>query len=211
MDFGKNFGTHGKTLFGIDYAQFIKLSSSLRKTWQMGFKSQLVGRVAGGIIIPYGNSKVSPFAESFYVGGANSIRAFTVRSVGPGRYHVDNSELAYFDRVGDIKLEGNLEYRFNVFGGLYGALFLDAGNVWNLKNNFDDQSAQDGVFRLKDFWKQMALGTGFGVRYDLDFFVLRLDLGIGLHLPYDTGKSGFYNIPKFRDGLGFHFAIGYPF
>ena len=211
MAFGKNFGTHGKTLFGIDYAQFIKLSSSLRKTWQMGFKSQLVGRVAGGIIIPYGNSKVSPFAESFYVGGANSIRAFTVRSVGPGRYHVDNSELAYFDRVGDIKLEGNLEYRFNVFGGLYGALFLDAGNVWNLKNNFDDQSDQDGVFRLKDFWKQMALGTGFGVRYDLDFFVLRLDLGIGLHLPYDTGKSGFYNIPKFRDGLGFHFAIGYPF
>ena len=211
MAFGKNFGTHGKTLLGIDYAQFIKLSTSLRKTWQMGFKSQLVGRVAGGIIIPYGNSEVAPFAECFYVGGANSIRAFTVRSVGPGRYHEANSELAYFDRVGDIKLEGNLEYRFNIFGGLYGALFLDAGNVWNLKNSFDDETEQDGVFRIKDFWRQIALGTGFGVRYDLDFFVLRLDLGIGLHLPYDTGKSGFYNIPKFRDGLGFHFAIGYPF
>ena len=211
MAFGKNFGTHGKTLLGIDYAQFIKLSTSLRKTWQMGFKSQLVGRVAGGIISPYGNSEVAPFAECFYVGGANSIRAFTVRSVGPGRYHEANSELAYFDRVGDIKLEGNLEYRFNIFGGLYGALFLDAGNVWNLKNSFDDETEQDGVFRIKDFWRQIALGTGFGVRYDLDFFVLRLDLGIGLHLPYDTGKSGFYNIPKFRDGLGFHFAIGYPF
>ena len=211
MAFGKNFGTHGKTLLGIDYAQFIKLSTSLRKTWQMGFKSQLVGRVAGGIIIPYGNSEVAPFAECFYVGGANSIRAFTVRSVGPGRYHEANSELAYFDRVGDIKLEGNLEYRFNIFGGLYGALFLDAGNVWNLKNYFDDETEQDGVFRIKDFWRQIALGTGFGVRYDLDFFVLRFDLGIGLHLPYDTGKSGFYNIPKFRDGLGFHFAIGYPF
>ena len=211
MAFGKNFGTHGKTLLGIDYAQFIKLSTSLRKTWQMGFKSQLVGRVAGGIIIPYGNSEVAPFAECFYVGGANSIRAFTVRSVGPGRYHEANSELAYFDRVGDMKLEGNLEYRFNIFGGLYGALFLDAGNVWNLKNSFDDETEQDGVFRIKDFWRQIALGTGFGVRYDLDFFVLRLDLGIGLHLPYDTGKSGFYNIPKFRDGLGFHFAIGYPF
>ena len=211
MAFGKNFGTHGKTLLGIDYAQFIKLSTSLRKTWQMGFKSQLVGRVAGGIIIPYGNSEVAPFSECFYVGGANSIRAFTVRSVGPGRYHEANSELAYFDRVGDIKLEGNLEYRFNIFGGLYGALFLDAGNVWNLKNYFDDETEQDGVFRIKDFWRQIALGTGFGVRYDLDLFVLRLDLGIGLHLPYDTGKSGFYNIPKFRDGLGFHFAIGYPF
>ena len=211
MAFGKNFGTHGKTLLGIDYAQFIKLSTSLRKTWQMGFKSQLVGRVAGGIIIPYGNSEVAPFSECFYVGGANSIRAFTVRSVGPGRYHEANSELAYFDRVGDIKLEGNLEYRFNIFGGLYGALFLDAGNVWNLKNYFDEETEQDGVFRIKDFWRQIALGTGFGVRYDLDFFVLRFDLGIGLHLPYDTGKSGFYNIPKFRDGLGFHFAIGYPF
>ena len=211
MAFGKNFGTPYKTLFGIDYAQFIKLSSSLRKTWQLGFKSQLVGRVAGGIIIPYGNSEVAPFAESFYVGGANSIRAFTVRSVGPGRYRSDDAEYAYFDRVGDIKLEANLEYRFNIFGGLYGALFLDAGNVWNLKNFYEYEGAEDGVFRLKDFWREMALGTGFGVRYDLDFFVLRLDLGIGLHLPYDTGKSGFYNIPKFRDGLGFHFAIGYPF
>ena len=224
IDYNRLYGTSSKfdsimlnnlqyyySMFDIDYAQFIKLSSSLRKTWQLGFKSQLVGRVAGGIIIPYGNSEVAPFAESFYVGGANSIRAFTVRSVGPGRYRSDDAEYAYFDRVGDIKLEANLEYRFNIFGGLYGALFLDAGNVWNLKNFYEYEGAEDGVFRLKDFWREMALGTGFGVRYDLDFFVLRLDLGIGLHLPYDTGKSGFYNIPKFRDGLGFHFAIGYPF
>ena len=211
MAFGKNFGTPYKTLFGIAYAQFIKLSTSLRKTWQLGFKSQLVGRVAGGLIIPYGNSDMPTFAECFYVGGANSIRAFTVRSIGPGRYRTQSSDYAYFDRVGDMKLEANLEYRFNIFGGLYGALFLDAGNVWNLKNYFEEEGDQAGVFRLKDFWREMALGTGFGVRYDLDFFVLRFDLGIGLHLPYDTGKSGFYNIPKFRDGLGFHFAIGYPF
>lgn len=209
--FGKSLSTPYKTLFGISYAQFLKLSTSLRKTWQLGFKSQLVGRVAGGVILAYGNSDYAPFAESFYVGGANSIRAFTVRSIGPGRYHTDTSGYDYFDRVGDMKLEANLEYRFNIFGSLYGALFLDAGNVWDLKSYDDESSEDDGVFRLKDFWREMALGTGVGIRYDLDFFVLRLDLGVGLHLPYDTGKSGFYNIPKFRDGLGLHFAIGYPF
>ena len=219
--FGKCFSTPDKTLFGISYAQFIKLSTSLRKTWQMGFKSQLVGRVAGGIIIPYGNSEYAPFSESFYVGGANSIRAFTVRSIGPGHYKNEDNDYNYFDRVGEIKLEANLEYRFNIFGSLYGALFLDAGNVWDTKNYYysdndprdgdGDDPDNNGQFRIKDFWRELAIGTGLGIRYDLDFFVLRLDLGIGLHLPYDTGKSGFYNIPRFKDALGLHFAIGYPF
>ena len=187
----------------------------------MGFKSQLVGRVAGGIIIPYGNSEYAPFSESFYVGGANSIRAFTVRSIGPGHYKNEDNGYNYFDRVGEIKLEANLEYRFNIFGSLYGALFLDAGNVWDTKNYYysdndprdgdGDDPDNNGQFRIKDFWRELAIGTGLGIRYDLDFFVLRLDLGIGLHLPYDTGKSGFYNIPRFKDALGLHFAIGYPF
>ena len=218
MAFGKSFSRSDKTLFGISYAQFVKLSSSLRKTWQLGFKSQLVGRVAGGVIIPYGNSEYAPFSESFYVGGANSIRAFTVRSIGPGHFKGDEGSNNYFDRVGEIKLEANLEYRFNIFGSLYGAMFLDAGNVWDTKNYYnnsdnteDHATDNNGVFRIKDFWRELAVGTGFGVRYDLDFFVLRLDLGIGLHLPYDTGKSGFYNIPRFKDALGLHFAIGYPF
>ena len=218
MAFGKSFSRSDKTLFGISYAQFVKLSSSLRKTWQLGFKSQIVGRVAGGVIIPYGNSEYAPFSESFYVGGANSIRAFTVRSIGPGHFKGDEGSNNYFDRVGEIKLEANLEYRFNIFGSLYGAMFLDAGNVWDTKNYYnnsdnkeDHATDNNGVFRIKDFWRELAVGTGFGVRYDLDFFVLRLDLGIGLHLPYDTGKSGFYNIPRFKDALGLHFAIGYPF
>ena len=95
-------------------------------------------------------------------------------------------------------------------------MFLDAGNVWDTKDYYSEDSENtdpdnNGVFRLKDFWRELAVGTGFGIRYDLDFFVLRLDLGIGLHLPYDTGKSGFYNIPRFKDALGLHFAIGYPF
>lgn len=214
--FGKSFSRSDKTLFGISYAQFVKLSTSLRKTWQTGFKSQLVGRVAGGIIIPYGNSEFAPFPESFYVGGANSIRAFTVRSIGPGHYRNTDEGYNYFDRVGELKFEANLEYRFNIFGSLYGAMFLDAGNVWDTKDYYSEDSENtdpdnNGVFRLKDFWRELAVGTGFGIRYDLDFFVLRLDLGIGLHLPYDTGKSGFYNIPRFKDALGLHFAIGYPF
>ena len=205
---GKGFNEKDKSLLGNPYSQFLKLTTSFRKTWQMGFKSQLVARIATGIIWTYGNSDYSPYTESLYVGGANSIRAFTVRSIGPGRYIPTDSKYSYFDQVGDFKLEANLEYRFNIMGSLYGALFLDAGNVWLLKK---DEGYEGGEFKLSDFPDQLATGTGFGIRYDLDFFVVRFDIGIGLHVPYDTGKSGYYNIPKFKDGLGYHFAIGYPF
>ena len=102
----------------------------------------------------------------------------------------------------------NLEYRFNIFGSLYGATFLDVGNVWLLK---PDANRPGATFKPGKFLEELATGTGLGIRYDLDFFVLRLDLGVALHVPYETGKSSYYNIPKFRDGLGLHFAIGYPF
>ena len=164
--------------------------------------------MAGGIIWAYGNSERAPYNEQFYVGGANSIRAFTVRSIGPGRYVAPNSTYSYLDQTGDIKLEANLEYRANLFGSLYGAVFLDAGNIWLLKK---DANRPDSEFRAGSFLRQLATGTGVGLRYDMDFIVIRLDLGIALHVPYDTGKSGYYNIPKFSDGLGLHFAIGYPF
>lgn len=205
---GKSFSQTDKDLFGSPFAQFVKLTTSLRKTWQAGYKSQLVARVAGGVIVTYGNSDYTPFSESFYVGGANSIRAFTVRSIGPGNYYSADTEYALIDRTGDFKLESNLEYRFNIFGGLNGAVFLDAGNVWTLHN---DQEGGKGKLRMKGFFDQIATGTGFGFRYDLDFLVLRFDVGIALHAPYDTGKNGYYNIPSFRDGMAYHFAIGYPF
>jgi outer membrane translocation and assembly module TamA len=105
-------------------------------------------------------------------------------------------------------LEANVELRFPLVGNLYGATFVDAGNVWLLHSQADRPG---GELTLTDLWKDVALGTGFGIRYDLDFLVLRLDLGIALHLPYDTGKSGYYNIPRFKDGLGLHLAVGYPF
>ena len=164
--------------------------------------------MSAGVIWAYGNSERAPYSEQFYVGGANSIRAFAVRSIGPGKYVAPTTTYAYLDQTGDIKLEANLEYRFNLFGSLYGATFLDAGNIWLLKK---DETRPDSEFKPTTFFKQLATGTGVGLRYDLEFLVLRFDLGVALHVPYDTGKSGYYNIPKFRDGLGFHFAIGYPF
>ncbi len=205
---GKSFSEKEKGLFGNPFAQFLKLNTTLRKTWQTGYKSQLVGRVAAGVLWVYGNSERGPYNEQFYVGGANSIRAFTVRSIGPGKYVAPNSNYSYLDQTGDVKFEANLEYRFNMFGSLYGAVFLDAGNIWLLK---EDPSRPDSEFKPTTFFRQLATGTGAGLRYDMDFIVLRLDLGVALHVPYDTGKGGYYNIPKFKDGLGLHFAIGYPF
>lgn len=207
MAFGKKWADTGKRLFKNPYAQFVKLDADLTKTWQTGLKSQLVGHIAGGIIYSYGNSESAPYSEQFYVGGANSIRAFGVRTIGPGKYTTE-SRLSYLDQTGDIKLQLNLEYRFNIFGSLYGASFIDAGNVWSMR---DDGYRVGGQFKFKNALKEMAVGTGIGIRYDLEFLVLRLDWGIGLHVPYDTSKRGFYNIPKFKDGQTLHLAVGYPF
>ena len=102
-----------------------------------------------------------------------------------------------------------MEFRFRIFGNLHGAVFLDWGNIWNLRNS--EYSDAYEKFRLKNQFKQMALGTGLGLRYDMDFLVLRLDLGLGLHAPYDTGKSGYFNMKKWNDAMALHFAIGYPF
>ena len=164
-------------------------------------------RLYGGILYAYGNSTRAPYSEQFYAGGANSVRGFAVRSIGPGTYKADNSKYAYIEQTGDVKLEANAELRAHLFGSLYGALFLDAGNVWLLHK---DSQRPGGEFNLRNF-KQIAVGTGLGLRYDLSYLVLRFDLGVGLHAPYATSKSGFYNIDKFRNSLVFHFAIGYPF
>lgn len=208
MAAGDKWSQTDKQLFSNPYAQFLKLETDISKTWQLGEKSQLVAHANAGIIHTYGNSSAAPYSEQFYVGGANSIRAFAVRSIGPGSYTTDVSRLSYLDQTGDIKLQLNLEYRFNIFGSLYGAGFIDAGNVWALR---DDGYRKGSQFKFKNALKEMALGTGIGIRYDLEFLVLRLDWGVGLHVPYETGKSGFYNIPNFKDGQAIHLAIGYPF
>lgn len=205
---GKKFSKEDKKLFGSPYSQFLKLTLDLRNKFKLAEKSLIATRLYAGAIFTYGNSSVAPYSELFYVGGANSIRAFSVRSIGPGRYYDYSGRGTYLDQAGDLKLEANIEYRFNITGNLYGAAFVDAGNVWLLKN---DDSHPGGKVGDGGFLNSIALGTGLGLRYDLEFLVLRLDLGVGIHAPYDTGKSGYYNIPKFKDSLGLHFAVGYPF
>ena len=206
---GKDFHEKNKKLLGTPFAQFLKLTSEVRTLFKVGEKQHIAARFMGGVLWSYGNQTIAPYSEQFYIGGANSLRAFTVRSIGPGTYNPgQNTKYGYLDQTGDIKLEANVEYRFPIFGELYGATFLDAGNVWLMRK---DENRPGGEFTLKNFVKSIALNTGVGVRYDLTFLVIRLDMGIALHVPYETGKSGYYNIPKFKDGLGLHFAIGYPF
>ena len=207
--FGKGLEEKNKELLNSPYAQFLKVTSEVRTLLQIRGKHQVAARLMGGVLWAYGNQTVAPYNEQFYIGGANSLRAFTIRSVGPGTFHPGkNSQYGYLDQNGDIKLEANVEYRFPIFGDIYGATFLDAGNIWLMRK---DENRPGGALTLKNFAKSIALNTGAGIRYDLTFLVIRLDLGIALHMPYDTGKSGYYNIPKFKDGLGLHFAIGYPF
>lgn len=207
---GKAFDKEGKKLFGNPFAQFIKGTVEARYNYQLGENQRLVGRIMAGAIYSYGNARTAPYNEQFYVGGANSVRAFTIRSIGPGRYYQSSEEnkYAYIDRTGDLKFEANLEYRFQIMGDLHGATFLDCGNIWLLR---EDPDRPEGRLKAGHFFKDLALGTGFGIRYDMDFLVIRFDVGIGLHLPYETGKSGYYNLPRFKDGMGYHFAIGYPF
>ena len=205
---GKDFFKKGKKMFTSPYSQFLKLTLDLRNKYKLTDKSLLATRLYAGALWSYGNSNFAPYSEQFYVGGANDIRAFTARSIGPGRYYDYEGRGTYLDQAGDLKLEANIEYRFNMVSNLHGALFLDAGNVWMLRK---DDSHPSGEIRSGSVLKSIAVGTGFGFRYDLEFLVLRLDLGIGIHAPYDTGKNSYYNFRKFWDSLGFHFAVGYPF
>ncbi len=212
VDKNKSYDTT-KKLFRVPFAQFVKASTELRYAYTIDRKQTLATRLSLGAIYSYGNMLRAPYMEQFYVGGANSIRAYTVRSIGPGRYY-NKKENAYsfMDHVGEAKLEANLEYRAKFVGNLELATFLDAGNVWLLSKDVRREGASLGEIRgVRDFFNQIAVGTGFGLRYDLSYLVLRFDVGIGLHLPYETERKAWYNIPKFGDALGFHLSIGYPF
>lgn len=223
-----------KKLFKNVYSQFVRLETDFAKTWRLSTRSRLVGHLNAGVIVCYGNTETddAPFSETFYAGGANSIRAFPVRSIGPGGFPgFGVRQFSYITQNGTLKFVGNLEWRFNLAGSLDGAIFLDAGNVWLLNDlssspsDFEDEDEdtaefasflinslyQDAAFKPRTFFKQLATGTGFGLRYDLDFLVIRVDWGFGFHVPYDTEKSGYFNIPKFKDMHSLHLAVGYPF
>ena len=199
-----------KELFGTPFSQFVKVHGQVVWRRLLGDVSTLATRVFLGAVHAYGNSNELPYREQFYAGGSNSVRAFSAHTIGPGSYYPgDSVRNAYYNHTGTFKFEANAEYRFPILGYFKGAVFLDAGNVWLLK---DDDKRPGGKLSFKKFFDQLALGTGFGLRFDMSMLVVRADVGLAIHAPYDTGKSGYFNIPaKFKDIVAFHLAIGYPF
>lgn len=196
---------------GSVYSQFIKLSTDVRYYRNINNMS-IVSRFYAGTGIPYTNSVVMPYVEQFYSGGSNSVRAFVARSLGPGGLapsaDIDPDSLIV-DQTGDIKLEGNLEFRFRMSKVLHGALFIDAGNVWLLNT---DETRPDAEFRFNKFMDQLAVGTGVGLRFDFSFFILRTDFGFPIRRPYKTDGSNWLwgTSDLWKNGV-FNLAIGYPF
>ena len=204
---GQALSHQGKSLLGTPYAQFIKGHIEACRYYRLAPHHTLATRLILGAIYAYGNSVVAPFSEQFHVGGASDLRAFPLRGIGPGSYHA-TGRYAYIDHTGNLKFEANAEWRFPLLGQLNGALFIDAGNVWLLRN---DPSRPGAQFRCKSFARDIALGTGLGLRYNLSVLLLRCDVGVPLHIPYATEKRGYYNVPHFMQGLCFHIGVGYPF
>lgn len=195
-------------VLGIRYAQFVKGDIDVRYHHYVNHINSMAYRFFCGVGYPYGNLKVLPFEERYFSGGANSIRAWPVRGLGPGSYY--DEKLSYYNQVGDIKLEFNAEYRFKLFWMLEGALFLDVGNVYNIR---DEESQPGGTFKFSNFTEKLAVGTGLGLRFDLKYFIFRLDTGLKLRDP--VADKGLRWIPGSRaysyDDVAFNFAIGYPF
>ena len=160
----------------------------------------------GGIVVPYGNSDQVPFERKYFTGGANGIRAWPVRTLGPGSYKADPNEFP--NQTGDIKLEANAEYRFAIISEFEGAFFLDMGNIWSLKDNRPGTE-----FKLNRFYKEIAVGTGIGIRYDFSYVILRVDMGIKLHDPSLDEGARWVPVSHFlnKDNYNIAFAIGYPF
>ena len=164
-------------------------------------------RIAGGIAKPFTNLSVVPYEQSFFSGGPNSIRAWRARTLGPGGYDPSNSTTR-FDKIGDILLESNFEYRFHIINSFNGALFIDAGNIWRIEANDDKPNSE---FLLNKFADQIAIGTGMGIRWDLNFFVLRLDLAVPIKDPkFAVGNRWTFDKKPF-EYLVANFGIGYPF
>jgi len=198
---GRPFG-----FFGNIYSQHIKLVTDFR-CYLHSYNNTMAMRMYAGIGIPYGNSDVLPYVEQFFSGGAYSIRGFLARTVGPGTFH--ETENTYIDQSGDVKLEGNLEYRFNMSRILKGAFFLDAGNIWLVN---EDENRPGSRFGFSSFYRQLAVGAGLGLRFDFTFFVLRTDFGFPLRTPYTIDDRNWQigTGTMFSRGM-FYLAIGYPF
>ncbi|MBR6171314.1 MAG: BamA/TamA family outer membrane protein [Bacteroidaceae bacterium] len=237
--FGREWNELEKPIGKVPFDEFVKVTAELWNKFNLPKKVCIATRLFAGANIPFGNSQYAPLSESFYAGGPNSLRAASPYAYGPGNFYSSKYNQNFF-HAGDIKLEANIELRFPIVWKLYGAFFLDAGNVWNWRNTFDLLSKEDyellaekmgftekiydGFIGNPYIAKQIALGTGTGFRLDIDGLVIRLDLGIGIHAPYQTYKydkdgkpdltrpiTKYYNIPSVLDGLRLNFSIGYPF
>ena len=237
--FGYKWNDHDKPVGHISFNQFVKLSAELHNKFNLTDKVSIATRLFAGANIPLGNSLESPLSECFYTGGPNSLRSAAAYAFGPGNFHSFKYNQNFF-HAGDVKLEANFELRFPIVWKLFGAVFLDAGNVWDWYNTSEllteseyadlakglelNEEVYDGILRNKYLANQIALGTGAGLRLDIDGLVIRLDLGVGIHNPYQTYRydkdkkpdltrpiNDYYNIPKALDGLRLNFGIGYPF
>lgn len=196
------------TFLGIRYAQYFKTDFDIRFHNAFNRNTSLTYRLFAGVGLPYGNLNVLPFEKRYFSGGANSIRAWPVRAVGPGTFSDETTR--FYNQTADIKLEANLEYRFPLFWLIEGALFVDAGNIWGIKS---DSSPEGGLFEWNKFYKQLAVGAGFGTRFDFSYFIFRLDTGFKIHDPAVTAEHNwipFSRSYKWSD-VAFNFAIGYPF
>ena len=196
-------------VFGIQYSQYAKAEVDYTLTRNfIGSRHSLAFHVGAGLGVPYGNSRMIPFEKRFYAGGANGVRGWSVRTLGPGAYHSRNNVTDYINQCGDIRLDLSLEYRAKLFWVFEGALFVDAGNIWTI-HNYPNQPG--GMFHFDSFIKQMALAYGAGIRLDFDYFLLRFDLGLKAHNPAMGEEPWPLIHPKWGRDATFHFAVGYPF
>ena len=203
-----------KQILGEDFAQYVRIDADLRHHWQLGKERRLIFRAFAGGGFSYGNSNTLPYIKQYFSGGPNSVRAFNIRSLGPGAYRPLNFDAAsFFDQAGDIKLEANVEYRFPMFPYVKGAWFVDAGNIWLLRPN----PALGGGNFTANWMQEVGVGAGFGLRIDVNILVLRFDLATPLRKPWLPDGERWLNdvAPGIRDwrrqNLNLVFAIGYPF
>ena len=208
--FGPLYTDDGKRKFcGIAYAQYIKGDFDFSKSFRIDKNNSVAIHAAFGIAYPYGNSNILPFEKRYFAGGANSVRGWSVRSLGPGEYDGADRSINFINQSGDLKLDLSIEYRAYLFWKFNGALFIDAGNIWTIRNYADQPG---GAFRLNNFYRQIAVAYGLGLRMNLDFFIIRFDAGMKAINPAYHGR-GHYPLfhPVFSRDFAFHFAVGLPF
>ena len=193
---------------GIRYSQYFKADADYSMTHYFDNRQSIAFHVGAGVAVPYGNSDVLPFEKRFYSGGANSVRGWGVRTLGPGSYNSNNSLSNFIYQCGDIRFDVNLEYRAKLFWVVELGLFLDAGNIWTIKD-YEDQPG--GVFKFNKFYEQIAAAYGAGIRLDFKYFLVRVDMGMKAHNPASGQEHWPLLHPRFKRDSEFHFSVGYPF